>query len=78
MTDIAKWNGDDQQITDLTSEVTTLKDQVAKLQKNITFNPTPPPNPDVGNLWIESTSIEVFVWEGLAWVQLNAAPNPTP
>ena len=68
----------DQQITDLTSEVTTLKAQVDKLQKNITFNSTAPANPDVGNLWIESTSIEVFVWEGAAWVQLNAAPNPTP
>lgn len=74
--DIVKWNGYDQKITDLTAEVNTLKSQVATLQKNITFSGNAPANPNIGNLWIESTSIEVFVWEGTAWVQLNAAPNP--
>jgi hypothetical protein len=76
--DITKWNDYEEEIDNLTAEVNALKGQVSTLQKNITFSGTAPQDPDVGNLWIESTSIEVFVWEGTAWVQLNAAPNPAP
>lgn len=67
--DIDKWNGYEQKIVDLETEVASLK-------KGMTFSSTAPSNPDPGNLWVDANDIIVYVWEGSAWVQLGATPAP--
>ena len=38
----------------------------------ITVSDTAPADAEVGSLWFDSTSLEMFIYYGSAWVQLNA------
>ena len=39
---------------------------------SVTVSDSAPASPDSGDLWFDSTSLEMFIYYGSAWVQLNA------
>jgi hypothetical protein len=64
-------------IVDLTIKVTNLQTKVNRIEKYVTFSVDAPENPDDGNIWIESTTIKLYIWYGDSWIQLNKSNNVT-
>jgi hypothetical protein len=67
--DLDKWNAYE-------AEINSLKTSVTALNKMITLSATAPNNPSAGNVWINETDYNAYVYTGTQWVQITTTVTP--
>ena len=67
--DLDKWNAYE-------AEINSLKTSVAALNKMVTLSATAPNNPAAGNVWIDETNYNAYVYTGVEWVQITTTVTP--
>jgi hypothetical protein len=51
----------------------TLQNNINSLLAKVSYSSTTPSNPITGNLWVKSTTNEMYVYSGSTWILVSAS-----